>query len=66
MIFFLPDLVALKGKGKDRPRTTDHEGPKEWGGEGIGVEVSLYYFFRVGNATPRPLYSQERDPVTIV
>jgi hypothetical protein len=36
------------------------------GGDGIGVEVSLYYFFRVGNATPRPLYSQERDPVTIV
>ena len=34
MIFFLPDLVALKGNGKDRPRTTDHEGPEGWGGEG--------------------------------
>ena len=50
-----------KGKGKVRPRTS-HDGPE---GE--------YYFFNlgarwgwVGNATSRPLYLRERDPVPIV
>ena len=38
-----------------------------------GVEVQLYSFFNIGarwrwllNATPRPLYSREREPVSIV
>jgi hypothetical protein len=37
-----------------------------------GIEVQLYSFFNLGggwvwvvNATPRPLYSRERDPVPI-
>jgi hypothetical protein len=37
------------------------------------MEVQLYYFFNIGarwgwvvNATPRPLYPRERDPVKIV
>jgi hypothetical protein len=66
MAFFLPDPVALKGKGNVNP-TTDHDGR----GEGRGGEgVSLYSCFnfgarwdRVVNATPRPLYSRETDPV---
>jgi hypothetical protein len=57
-------------KIKFHPRRS-HEDPG--GGGGGGVEVMLYSFFNLGarwgwmvNATPRPLYFPERDPVAIV
>ena len=58
-------VVISKGKGKVRPGT-GHE--DIW-----GVDVYLYSFFNLGatwgwvvNATPRPLYRRERDPVPIL
>jgi hypothetical protein len=55
----------LKGKGKFHPRT-GHEGPE--GGRGIAL-LFLWPQYRMGwvvNATPRPLYPREIDPVPIV
>jgi hypothetical protein len=41
----------------------------QWG----GIQVHLNYFFNLGarwrwvvNATPRPIYSRETDPISIV
>jgi hypothetical protein len=61
----LTTLLQLQVKGQVHPRT-GHERPE-------GSRVQFYSFFNLGagrgsmiNATPRPLYPREWDPVSIV
>ena len=60
-------VIFGRGKGKGKlHRTTGHEGPEEYRYSSTLSLTSALHGEWVVNATPRPLYPRERNPVPIV